>query len=134
IAVSEAPGGGALFQVEMPLRAPESAYVRYAETAPAPEQGRAAVDVAIEELQRVEVDATADTRAPDRPLVLVAEDNAEMRRFITEVLGGEYRVVPAADGAQALMKAIAEPPDLVVTDLMMPKLGGDRLVDELRAR
>jgi DNA-binding response OmpR family regulator len=134
LAVSEAPSGGALFQVEMPLRAPESAYVRYAETAPTPEEGRAADDVAIEELQRLEADATADTRAPDRPVVLVAEDNAEMRRFITEVLGGEYRVVSAADGAQALTKAIAEPPDLLVTDLMMPKLGGDRLVDELRAR
>jgi PAS domain S-box-containing protein len=57
-----------------------------------------------------------------------------MRRFITGVLGDEYRIVPAADGAEALAKALAEPPDLVVTDLMMPKLGGDRLIAEMRGR
>lgn len=134
IATTDAPGGGALFQVELPLRAPEGAYVRYAEAPPASGEDGGAVDGAIEELQRTEVDATEDTRSPDRPLVLVAEDNAEMRRFIAEVLGGEYRVVPVADGAEALTRAIAEPPDLVVTDLMMPKLGGDRLVGEMRAR
>jgi len=134
IAIADAPGGGALFQVELPLRAPEGAYVRYAEAPPASGEDGGAVDGAIEELQRTEVDATEDTRSSDRPLVLVAEDNAEMRRFIAEVLGGEYRVVPAADGAEALTKALAEPPDLVVTDLMMPRLGGDQLVGEMRAR
>lgn len=134
IATTDAPGGGALFQVELPLRAPEGAYVRYAEAPPASGEDGGAVDGAIEELQQIEVDATTDTRSPDRPLVLVAEDNAEMRRFITEVLSGEYRVVPIADGAEALTRAIAEPPDLVITDLMMPKLGGDRLVGEMRAR
>ncbi len=67
----------------------------------------------------------------DRPVVLVAEDNAEMRQFITEALSDRYRLVPCSDGAEALKEAIADPPDLVVTDLMMPKL--DRLVAEMRA-
>lgn len=133
IAVSEAAGGGALFQVELPLRAPGGTYVRRGTTA-VPEEGSVATEVAVEELQQVGGDATAPRRAPDAPLVLVAEDNAEMRRFIAEVLGSDHRVVAAADGEEALAKAIAEPPDLVVTDLMMPKVGGDRLVDELRAR
>jgi PAS domain S-box-containing protein len=133
ISVSDAPAGGALFQVEIPLGAPQGAYVRYVETAPLPGETIVAIDGAIEELQRTEIDAAEDTRTPNRPLVLVAEDNAEMRRFIAEVLGDEYRVVTAADGVQALMKALAEPPDLVLTDLMMPKLGGDRLVGEMRA-
>ena len=90
--------------------------------------------VRLAELQPIEVDIADDTGSSDRPLVLVAEDNAEMRHFITRVLGDEYRVVPVADGAEALAKAIADPPDLVVTDLMMPKLGGDRLIAEMRSR
>jgi diguanylate cyclase (GGDEF)-like protein/PAS domain S-box-containing protein len=133
ISVSEATGGGALFQVAMPLRAPEGTYVRCG-TSPPREEDSVASSVAVEELQQVESHARPETQTPDGPLVLVAEDNAEMRRFITEVLGSDYRVVTAADGGEALTKAIAEPPDLVVTDLMMPKMGGDRLVDELRAR
>ena len=134
IAVSDAPGGGALFQVEIPRRAPAGAYVPSVEaTASAGEDG-VVVDGALAELQSIEVDNAEDTGSPDRPLVLVAEDNAEMRHFITRVLGDEYRVVPVADGAEALAKAIADPPDLVVTDLMMPKLGGDRLIAEMRSR
>ncbi|HJV84167.1 MAG TPA: ATP-binding protein [Noviherbaspirillum sp.] len=132
ITVSEAPGGGALFQVEMPLAAPEGAYVRRIETpAPAMHVG-GDIDAAVNELQGIEPDVKERIVPVDRPLVLVAEDNAEMRRFIADVLGSDYRVVPVADGSEALARALAEPPDLVVMDLMMPKLGGDRLVDAMR--
>jgi PAS domain S-box-containing protein len=70
--------------------------------------------------------------AAGQPVVMVAEDNADMRRFVSESLGDLYRIVPCADGAEALAKAIISPPDLVVTDLMLPKLGGDWLVGEMR--
>jgi DNA-binding response OmpR family regulator len=56
-----------------------------------------------------------------------------MRRFIAEVLSSEYRVVTAADGLEGLSSVAVERPDLVVTDLMMPKLGGDELVRRMRA-
>jgi PAS domain S-box-containing protein len=131
-AISDAPGGGALFQVEIPQRAPAGAYVRFDET-PSSAGESSVVDGALEELQPVEVDTAEDTGSPDRPLVLVAEDNAEMRRFIIRVLGDDYRILSAANGAEALTKALAGPPDLVVTDLMMPKLGGDQLIAEMRA-
>jgi PAS domain S-box-containing protein len=55
--------------------------------------------------------------ATGQPVVLASEDNADMRRFVGEVLGDTYRVVPCADGAEALAKTVAEPPDMVVTDL-----------------
>jgi PAS domain S-box-containing protein len=65
--------------------------------------------------------------------VLVVEDHPEMRRFIAETLSSDYRVITARDGVEGLARAIAEMPDLVVTDLMMPKLGGDEFVKHLRA-
>jgi len=68
----------------------------------------------------------------DRDVVLVATDNAETRPLITEALSDEYRVVPCSDAAEALEKAIADPPDLVVMDLMAPEF--DWLVAEMRAR
>ena len=133
IVTLDAPGGGALFQVEIPLFAPQGTYVRYAAASLAPGEDGVVVNCAIEELQRIADDASAQPLSPDRPLVLVAEDNVEMQRFIAVVLGGEHRVVAAFDGAEALKRALAEPPDLVVTDLMMPNLEGDRLVGEMRA-
>ena len=133
IAVSKAPGGGALFQVELPLHAPAGSYVRDVEAMAEPGAEEALVeDVAVSQTGEVEVDEAA---APDdRATILVVEDNADMRRFITEALAGDYRIVAAEDGEQALARAHAEPPDLVVTDLMMPRLGGDRLVAEMRRR
>ena len=70
--------------------------------------------------------------ATGQPVVMVAEDNTDIRRFVSEILGDLYRIVPCTDGAEALAKAITSPPDLVVTDLMLPKLGGDWLVEEMR--
>jgi len=67
----------------------------------------------------------------DRYVVLVAADNAVMQRFISTALSDGCHVVHCSDGAEALKKATAAPPDLLVADLMMPKL--DRLVAEMRA-
>ena len=133
ISISEAPGGGSLFQVEMPLFAPPGTYVRHFDLAAAALPG-SGVNGVIEELQCDQSDTRTPAAAADCPLLLVVEDNGEMCRFITEVLENEYRVIAAADGIEALEKATAQPPDLVVTDLMMPKMGGDRLVAEMRAR
>lgn len=135
ISVSNAPGSGALFQVELPRYAPEGTYVFKSESEPsstaAPGFREVVEDFA---LQHVREDKSAEEEAPGRPRILVVEDNAEMRELITRILGHEYHVIPAADGEEAVAKAAAEVPDLVVTDLMMPKMGGDRLVAEMRAR
>ncbi len=131
INVSGGPGGGALFQVEIPLRAPQGTYVRASEASSTSGEVPWLGDAA--SLQPVKYEPGAEISSQDRPLVLVAEDNPDMRRFITEVLREDYRVALAADGAEALAKARAEPPDLAVTDLMMPTLSGDQFVAELRA-
>ena len=67
-------------------------------------------------------------------LVLVVEDNRDMSRFIAEGLRSRgFRVAAAFDGRDGYDKAIAERPDLVLTDLMMPVMSGDELVRSLRA-
>jgi PAS domain S-box-containing protein len=67
-----------------------------------------------------------------RPLMLIAEDHADLREFLTELFADEYRLKTAADGKEALAKALAEPPDLMITDLMMPRLSGEHLISEMR--
>ena len=67
--------------------------------------------------------------------ILVADDDAWILHMVTTVLEKRgYVVDTACDGEQALEKAIAEPPDLVITDVMMPKMDGWRLVKALRSR
>lgn len=135
IGVSDAPGGGSLFQVELPLKAPEGAYVVAGAAASDDAQRDIGAEGVIAELVPTDGGtASPRERTGDQPVILVVEDNAEMRRFICTALDDEYHVVSAADGRVALERAQAAPPDLVVTDLMLPGLGGDRLVDAMRSR
>ena len=69
----------------------------------------------------------------DRPLVLVADDNADMRQYLFRLLAERYRVRMAPDGEVALAAIREEPPHLVLTDVMMPRLDGFGLLRELRA-
>jgi signal transduction histidine kinase len=67
------------------------------------------------------------------PLVLVVEDNADMREYVTRVLRARYRVESVGDGQEALLRIREQMPDLVLTDVMMPGLDGFGLLRELRA-
>src|SRR5690606_32051809 len=68
----------------------------------------------------------------DRTTVLVVDDNAEIRAFVARHLEAHYRVVEAADGVEALERVAASVPDLVVSDVMMPRLDGYGLLRALR--
>ena len=69
----------------------------------------------------------------DRPLVLVADDNADMRQYIVRLLGEHFRTEAVSDGEAALAAARAQVPDLILTDVMMPRLDGFGLLQALRA-
>lgn len=58
------------------------------------------------------------------PGILLVEDNTDMRQFIKERLLPHYRVTEAENGEKGLKTALKNPPDLIVTDLMMPRMDG----------
>ena len=64
--------------------------------------------------------------APDqqKPIVLLIEDNAEVRQYIKEILMEDYTVIQAADGEAGVEKAGEQIPDLILSDVMMPKMNG----------
>jgi signal transduction histidine kinase/CheY-like chemotaxis protein len=64
--------------------------------------------------------------------ILIADDNADMREYLVRLLGPHHRLEIAGDGEAALALALARPPDLVITDIMMPKLDGIELVKAIR--
>ena len=69
----------------------------------------------------------------DRPRVLVADDNADMREYVARLLAEHYRIQAVPDGEAALAAARERTPDLILTDVMMPRLDGFGLLRELRA-
>ena len=68
-----------------------------------------------------------------RSLILLADDNADMRRYVQRLLGKEYQVVVVSDGEAALKSAQTQKPDLILSDVMMPHLDGFGLLQRLRA-
>jgi signal transduction histidine kinase/CheY-like chemotaxis protein len=70
--------------------------------------------------------------ATSRARIVVVDDNADMREYLQRILGRHWRVQALADGRLALEQARKDPPDLVLTDVMMPRLDGFQLLRELR--
>jgi signal transduction histidine kinase/DNA-binding response OmpR family regulator len=71
--------------------------------------------------------------APGGHRVLIADDNADMRGYVSRLLEAQgYRVVGVADGVEALELARRTPPDLVLSDVMMPNLDGFGLLRAMR--
>jgi signal transduction histidine kinase len=132
IAVDSSPEGGACFRIELPLGAPSGVEVR-----PNPDDEHASLSgMALQMLEQFDSRPRISVaqRAVDRPTVLVVEDNADMNRFVCEGLSGEYNCEPAYDGQEGYDRAIALRPDLIITDLMMPKMTGEQLVAAVRNR
>jgi CheY-like chemotaxis protein/anti-sigma regulatory factor (Ser/Thr protein kinase) len=69
----------------------------------------------------------------EKPLALVVEDNLEMNVFLSLALSRSCRTVSAYDGQEGIEKALALNPDLILSDLLMPRVTGAQLVATLRA-
>src|SRR6202167_2029767 len=68
-----------------------------------------------------------------RPRVLVADDNSDMRQYLVRLLSEHYEVETVADGQAALEAARRNPPELMLSDVMMPILDGFELLNALRS-
>jgi len=66
------------------------------------------------------------------PSILLVEDNTDMRGFIKEQLIEFYKIDESINGKEGFNTAITNPPDLIITDLMMPKMDGITLCEKLK--
>lgn len=73
-----------------------------------------------------------ETGAQEREIVLVVEDNLDMRRFIAILLREYYTVVEAENGREGISMAKKMIPDIIVSDIIMPEVDGIRLCRELK--
>jgi signal transduction histidine kinase len=125
---------GTTFTVELPFG---SAHLPAEHLRPprGSESTATAASLYVEEARRWTVvdDPPPSTPETARARVLLADDNADMRDYIRRVLSPHFEVETAPDGQVALESALAHPPDLVLSDVMMPRLDGVGLLRALRA-
>lgn len=69
----------------------------------------------------------------ERPLVLVVEDHEEVRNYIKEKLESNYNIIEASNGEAGLIQATKRLPDLILSDLMMPKMDGLTFCQKIKA-
>ena len=150
IDVTSTPGHGTVFRVRIPfgtahlpaerIRAPRvmastatsaQAYVQEAlRWLPEP-AGQTVPHSSVSDDVAAIADALARSRGSAR--ILLADDNADMRAYVRELLAPLHTVELAADGEQALAAARRARPDLIVSDVMMPRLDGFELLKAVRA-
>ena len=144
VSATSAVGSGTTFRVEIPKgfahlpadavsQQPTEARVGRDAAAHAVEAARLARSAQQPSAPSATPRATLAENEATRPRVLVVDDNADLREYVASLLAPTCDVVTAADGLVALAAARANPPDIVISDVMMPNLDGLGLVRELRA-
>jgi DNA-binding response OmpR family regulator/signal transduction histidine kinase len=79
-----------------------------------------------------EVKETADAEQEEKPLILVVDDNTDVRTYIRGSLGPYFKMVEAVDGKEGILRAREIIPDLIVSDVMMPEVDGYELCRTLK--
>lgn len=127
ITVTSEAGKGSEFEFSIPVN--KNAYHKD-EIIPAGKLERISpVSVNIEDAKQ---DSENLPAAEKDTLVLLAEDNEDMQRFICKTLQDTYNVTAVSNGREALEKAIAIVPDIIITDVMMPEMDGRTLCHRIK--
>ncbi|HVX12110.1 MAG TPA: ATP-binding protein [Pirellulales bacterium] len=145
IHVSSEPGRGTRFWFELPL-VQQSAQAENSPPEPADGASGPASEPAtlasrrtrFADLDRCEVDSLTEPAAEipavaGQSTILVVDDTAEMRALLGELLRDDYRVLFARDGAEGMEMALRHLPDLIVSDVMMPRVDGQEFCRRVRA-
>lgn len=147
ISVTSSPGQGTTFFVSLPLGTAHLPKEHIKQAIPLPtvtQQAASYIEEALRWLSTAPstISASSEIALPlpiiEQPVrsqqtILLVDDNADMRDYLTHLLSDYYQVVVAEDGASALNIIRAHHPDLVVSDIMMPRLDGIQLLRILRS-
>lgn len=138
VEVESAPGAGSNFTVSVPIGRAHLSAERLNNGRSLPSTG-VSREAYLEEVnrwlpdeQRVPSGSELSHQPEPEGRVLLADDNADMRDYVSRLLRTKYRVETVPNGEEALARALADPPDLVLADVMMPGLDGFELLKALR--
>lgn len=69
----------------------------------------------------------------DKPMILVVEDNSDIRQYIDDSLADDFQIIQAINGREGIDTALSQIPDIIVSDIMMPEANGIELTRTLKA-
>lgn len=123
----ESAAGKTTFTVVLPLR--KEAYAKD-ELAPAAKEAVAVK----EELSPTTppTEAIEEVMGDEKPLILIIDDNEDVRKFVRSVLEQNYSLIEAAEGASGIALATAQIPDFIISDVMMPGIDGMEVCRRLK--
>lgn len=144
IVAESGPEGGATFIMRMPKRQPETVAEAATDMAAArnlpgytackePSADSRDVHREVAEVEIAVPDSHPGETSEDAPVVLVIDDNPDIRALLKVLLGSEYTVVTAPDGEAGIRLASKYVPDCVVSDVMMPGLDGLEVTRRLKS-
>ncbi|WP_024873180.1 ATP-binding protein [Tolumonas lignilytica] len=133
VACLDADGGGTTFQVILPLVAPEGSIINT-------ESSHVDAALQLQVIDELKQEHTATSNEQEfnssqnrqRTLILVVEDNPDMNAYLVSLLSETYQVASSFNGEEGLQKALSLKPDLIISDLMMPKMSGEQMIATLR--
>ncbi|WP_341227374.1 two-component regulator propeller domain-containing protein [uncultured Arcticibacterium sp.] len=127
IKVESNEGVGTMFQVELPMAV--SAYPQ--------DWLNSAKDLDVPQLKTVKhsIETTQSSQILTntlKPLLLIVEDNEELRQYLRESFLQDYRVITAENGKKGIEKAKSQVPDLIISDWLMPEIDGTEFCTAIR--
>ncbi|MDH2415299.1 SpoIIE family protein phosphatase [Nocardioides sp. CER19] len=140
VGVVSRPGEGSTFTVSLPLGSdhlPAEQVIDDADAVPAWAEGSPAPSILQEALGWLDDTPQVGPqpeppRGEEQATVLVVDDNDDMRNYVAELLADSFGVVTATDGLEALEVLGKAPVDVVITDVMMPRLDGYGLLSRMK--
>jgi len=121
-------GKGSEFTFDIPTN--KSSYIEYVEKTHEEEKIEESILVDEEDTQK-EIESVA-LEKKGLPLMLIVEDEMDMREFLESSLNSKYNVIVAKDGVEGLTKATKRIPDIIISDVMMPEMDGYEMCKKLK--
>jgi signal transduction histidine kinase/ligand-binding sensor domain-containing protein/DNA-binding response OmpR family regulator len=133
LAVASTPGVGSTFELRLPFG---QQHLRPEDLAPEAEVAEIAAGLPLPEPAPDELltgELTTDLPPPaGPPRLLVVEDHDEVRAYLCELFAADYQVLAAEDGVAGWEMALAQLPDLIISDVMMPRSDGLELCQKIK--
>mgnify|MGYP002640654645 CR=1 FL=1 len=122
-------GAGTSFEVLLPTNEQQFS-ISEISTEPAKESTQQQIPAEYETPVVTVEKASNESESPE--VVLLVEDNQDIRQYLKEVLEDKYQIIEASDGVEGIQVANESIPDLIITDVMMPRMDGNAFVKSIR--